>query len=140
MGGVHIHDNQSLAVFRQNVNTLKLRYCKAQRRNLLRSFSHRSRLRVQKRGVRSHLLAHATRPIARMKLTEIQARLGKFCCTCAIVKRKRGRINLLLWLHLAERLVQAAKQEIMHHARITKAHFVLLWVHVDIQLTRVHRQ
>ena len=47
-------------------------------------------------------------------------------------------VDLLLGLNPGQRLVQATKQEIVHQAGIAKAYLVFLWMHVYIELARVH--
>jgi hypothetical protein len=50
---------------------------------------------------------------------------------------RHGTGQLVLGTHIAQRAVQRAVEEVMHHAPVTEAHFVLGRVHVDVDRRRI---
>ena len=150
MRGVHIDDNQSGCVLRQDVHAVNLRQRVAQRKFSVRSIGERCRgrgiARTEQRAIERFGLPGGGWK-RRLICTSIDVRIGarhRPQCTRKIrhlpcrnrfqprAGRRRGRVLS----GPRQVLAQCALNELMHRVRFAETHLGLAWMHVDVDQFR----
>ena len=163
VGGVHVHQHQTVAILRQDVDAVQLRQRETQRRDFAFHLGGKHGIRrcriticgLQRNGidirtgwmqstVQLHVFAHLPGWRGRLRRQMQAGLLAEFACfrtTDRCGGRQRQGLRFCVGgREFGNGAVQRAKQEIMHLAAFAEAHFVFGGMHVHVHPLRVQFQ